>query len=94
MRPRVHRHLAGQLQTLAAEHRELTAWPKNADYETARQLMADEVSLAMKHSMRASVFNNRDDRDAEAASWWSFRDAVRKARLYHSCARIFQMDQP
>lgn len=89
MRPRVHRHLAGQLQELAVEYRELPELPENEDHETARRLMLEAISLAIKHSMRASVFSNRGNRDAEAESWWSFRAAVRKARSYHGCARIF-----
>lgn len=93
MRPRVHRHLAGQLMTLAREHLELTKRPENKDYENARELMSDAVSLAMKHSMRASVFHGRGHRDEEADSWRRFREAIRRARTYHGWARILEMDQ-
>lgn len=71
----------------------------------ARQMMLDQISLAMKCEMRADVFTGRAEEpepelDAEACrrnaaqAWWGFRRAVRKADLYHSFARVLlEFDQ-
>ena len=105
MRPRVHRHLAGRVRQLAADLRELPDHTILSEgYQMARQMMLDQISLAMKYSMRADVYAGRAEKpeathmreafDVEAnrkhaaVSWWGFRRAVRKADLYHSFARV------
>ncbi len=104
MRPRVHRHLVDQIRYLAAELYELPDHPiLSEDYQFARTIMIEQISLAMKHSMQADVFtgramNSQFDikicRKNAAESWWGWRRAIRKARLYHSFARILlELDQ-
>ncbi len=105
MRPRVHRHLVGQITELVTELKNLPDHPiLTDDYKQARQMMGDALSLAMKHEMRAStwirrsikvsprdmfVYPPRTARNSAAKEWWGWRAAIRKARFYHGCARIF-----
>lgn len=71
--------------------------------------MHEQISLAMKYAMRADIFTRRAynpkdthkhpkivklHRSLAAESWWGWRRATRKARLYHSFARILlEFDQ-
>ena len=91
MKPRVHRHLAGQLCELKVEITEMSERSENhpEDYAQARGMMIDATSLAMKHSMRALTFDGRSNRDDAAREWRGFRSAIRKARMYHGFARCF-----
>ncbi len=108
MRPRVHRHLAARVRYLAADLRELPDHPILSEgYQMARQMMLDQISLAMKFEMRADVYTGRAEepepeldfeacRRNAAQAWWGFRRAVRKADLYHAFARVlleFDQDQ-
>jgi hypothetical protein len=100
MRPRVERHLAGQINELANEFRNLPSHPiLSVDYEEARILMRDEISLAMKWSMTATTYMDRSEkpekynrtpcRQEAAKAWWGFRAAIRRARMFHGFARVF-----
>ncbi len=99
MRPRVHRHLVTQIRELALELRALPDHPiLSESYQMARTIMRDQISLAMKYEMRANTFTGRALRPAQfdeavnrkcaAKAWWGWRGAIRKARVYHSFARI------
>lgn len=101
MRPRVHRHLAGQLMTLQGELNHLPDHPiLTLDYLCAREYMVEYTSIAMKHSMQALTYMRRAEhplndtvvnRKYAAASWWGFRRAIRKARFYEGAARVLLM---
>ena len=91
MRPRVHRYLAEKLHQLNVE---IIALPEQSphhpeDYAQARSLLVDAESEAMKHSMRATTFTDRGERDDAASEWWGFRRAIRRARMFHGFARCF-----
>jgi hypothetical protein len=90
---------------LAADLRELPDHPiLSESYHLARQMMLDQLSLAMKHSMRADVYMGRAEepeatnlreafdvwtnRKHAAEEWWGFRRAMRRADLYHAFARM------
>ena len=115
MRSKVHRHLVGQIRELASE---LKSLPNHVilsqEYKDTRQMMLEQISLAMKCSMRADVFTGRAEnptiyrstthasrefdvkvcRENAADSWWGWRKAIRRARMYHSFARIYlEFDQ-
>ena len=100
MRPRVERHQVAQLSELASDLRSLPAHPiLSEDYENARQLLIDEINLAMKWSMWATTYMDRAEkpdkydrarcRREAAEAWWGFRAAIRKARMFHGFARVF-----
>ena len=91
MKPRVQRHLAGQLDQLRMDIIELPEQSQNhpEDYAQARSLLIDATSEAMKHSMRALTFTDRGERDDAASEWWGFRRTIRKARMFRGFARCF-----
>ncbi len=91
--------LAADVRDLPPEHPDPADEEVMTLYRVTRRMMIESISLAMKYEMRADVYTRRSlkpdefdvtiNRTQAASSWWGFREAIRKAMFYHSCARIF-----